>query len=173
MARRGSILDLFSERVGSEGLVVGLARETHFFAMACAEATRRGLSNVKITAGDALSPDLWGGSFDFCTRALGVDEMPDAQQRKMVAQMPVLLKPGGSIALQDYDGLLRALPGTFVLVDFARWATPSVPAVAMARPGVCCPCLLRSAGARNVKTKIHASFVDVGDGRRTHHLLWR
>jgi hypothetical protein len=28
----------------------------------------------------------------------------------------------------------------------AAYATPSVPAVATARPGVCCPCLLRSAG---------------------------
>ena len=70
MARRGSIQDLLSERVGSEGLVVGLECETRFFAMACAEATRRGLSNVKIAAGDALSPDLWDGSFDFAHERL-------------------------------------------------------------------------------------------------------
>ena len=164
------ILDLHSERVGPQGLVVGLEREARFFAMACAEAKRRGLGNVRIVAGDALNPDLQEGPFDFAHERLVLMYMPQAQQRTMVSQMLALLKPGGSIALQDYDRVLRVLPRTSILGDFVQspTPTPSVPAVATARRVL--PWLLRSAGARNVKTKIHASFVDVGDSRRTHQL---
>ena len=93
--------------------------------------------------------------------------MTDAQQRKMVA---------GSIALQDHDRLLRALPGTSVLVDFARGLRHAFRAGGgNGSTGRVLPVFvaLRLA-ARNVKTKIHASFVDVGDSRRTiTSVCWR
>jgi ubiquinone/menaquinone biosynthesis C-methylase UbiE len=124
------ILDQLSERVGPQGLVVGLEREARFFAMACAEAKRRGLGNVRIVAGDALNPDLQEGPFDFAHERLVLMYMPQAQQRTMVSQMLALLKPGGSIALQDYDRVLRVLPRTSILGDFVQnpTPTPSVPA---------------------------------------------
>jgi SAM-dependent methyltransferase len=153
-----------SPSASPQGLVVGLEREARFFAMACAEAKRRGLGNVRVVAGDALNPDLQEGPFDFVHERLVLMNMPQAQQRTMVSQMLALLKPGGSIALQDCDRVLRVLLRTSILGDFVQspTPTPSVPAVATARRVL--PWLLRSAGA------IHASFVDVGDSRRTHHL---
>jgi SAM-dependent methyltransferase len=166
------ILDLLSERVGPQGLVVGLEREARFFAMAGAEVKRRGLGNVRIVAGDALNPDLQEGSFDFVHERLVLMNMPQAQQRKMVSQMLALLKPGGSIALQDYDRVSCVCypehPSWVILL--AAYADAFSAGGGNGSTGRVLPWLLRSAGARNVKTKIHASFLDVGDSRRTHHL---
>jgi ubiquinone/menaquinone biosynthesis C-methylase UbiE len=166
------ILDLLSERVGPQGLVVGLEREARFLAMACAEAKRRGLGNVRIVAGDALNPDLQEGPFDFVHERLVLMNIPQAQQRTMVSQMLALLKPGGSIALQDYDRVSCVCypehPSWAIL--FKAYADAFSAGGGNGSTGRVLPWLLRSAGARNVKTKIHASFVDVGDSRRTHHL---
>jgi SAM-dependent methyltransferase len=123
-------------------------------------------------AGDALNPDLQEGPFDFVHERLVLMNMPQAQQRTMVSQMLALLKPGGSIALQDYDRVSCVCypehPSWAIL--FKAYADAFSAGGGNGSTGRVLPWLLRSAGARNVKTKIHASFVDVGDSRRTHHL---
>src|SRR5262249_226961 len=52
------IMNLLSERVGADGIVVGVQREPRLFDMACTEQGRRGLSNVKLVNADALKTGL-------------------------------------------------------------------------------------------------------------------
>src|SRR5262249_46985134 len=58
------IMNLLSERVGSEGTVVGVEREPRFVEMARAEVSQRGLQNVQIVNADALRTGLEKNSFD-------------------------------------------------------------------------------------------------------------
>jgi hypothetical protein len=163
------ILDLLSERVGPQGLVVALSAKRAFSPWPAPKPNVAGLATSGSWPAMPSIPTCRRARLTLSTSAWLMN-MPQAQQRTMVSQMLALLKPGGSIALQDYDRVLRVLPRTSILGDFVQspTPTPSVPAVATARRVL--PWLLRSAGARNVKTKIHASFVDVGDSRRTHQL---
>src|SRR5215469_13863669 len=48
------IMNLFSERVGSEGTIVGVEKEPRFVEMARAELGQRGLRNVRVVNADAL-----------------------------------------------------------------------------------------------------------------------
>ena len=59
------ILNLLSERVGSDGVVVGVEREPRFAAMAQAEVNERGLRNVRVVVADALKTGLEENSYDF------------------------------------------------------------------------------------------------------------
>jgi protein-L-isoaspartate O-methyltransferase len=58
------IMNLLSERVGSDGVVVGVEREPRFVEMAQAEVTQRGLRNVQVINADALRTGLEKNSFD-------------------------------------------------------------------------------------------------------------
>src|SRR6185503_1927187 len=97
------ILDLLSQRVGPRGRVVGLEPEPRFADMAAREVERRELRNVRVVRGDAHSPSLEHGSFDFVHERLVLLNMPDTERRRFISQMLSLAKPGGTIALQDYD----------------------------------------------------------------------
>jgi protein-L-isoaspartate O-methyltransferase len=57
-------MNLLSERVGSDGVVVGVEREPRFVEMAQAEVTQRGLRNVQVINADALRTGLEKNSFD-------------------------------------------------------------------------------------------------------------
>ena len=53
-------MNLLSERVGSDGVVIGIEREPRFAAMAHAELNGRDLRNVELIVGDALDTGLLG-----------------------------------------------------------------------------------------------------------------
>src|SRR5262249_3465196 len=97
------ILNLLSQRVGHCGAVVGAEREGRFADMARAEVEKRGLKNVEIVQADALSAWQECASFDLVHERLVLMNIPECSQEALVAQMVRLLKPGGTIALQDYD----------------------------------------------------------------------
>src|SRR6185503_7821774 len=97
------ILDLLSQRVGPRGRVVGLEPEPRFADMAAREVERRELRNVRVVRGDAHSPSLEHGSFDFVHERLVLMNMPETERRRFISQMLSLAKPGGIVALQDYD----------------------------------------------------------------------
>jgi len=86
--------------------------------------------------------------------------------------MLALLKRGGSIALQDYDRVSCVCypehPSWGILL--AAYAEAFSAGGGNGSTGRVLPWLLRSAGARDIKTKIHASFLGIGDSRRSHHL---
>ena len=48
------IMNLLSERVGPDGVVIGIEREPRFAAMARAELVERHLRNVRVIEGNAL-----------------------------------------------------------------------------------------------------------------------
>src|SRR5262245_55278657 len=97
------IMNLLSERVGSEGTVVGVEREPRFVEMARAEVSQRGLQNVQIVNADALRTGLEKNSFDVVHERLVFINVPTATQEAILVEMFSLLKPGGTIALQEYD----------------------------------------------------------------------
>ena len=97
------VLNLLSERVGSRGSVIGIEREHRFADMARTEIDKRGLKNASIVQGDVLSAGQDSGSLDLVHERLVLINVPEVNQRALVEQMVGLLKPGGTIVLQEYD----------------------------------------------------------------------
>jgi SAM-dependent methyltransferase len=166
------VLNLLSERVGPYGAVVGIEREPRFADMARSEIDARELKNVIILQGDALNASQASGSFDLVHERLVVMNVPEPNQRALVEQMVALLKPGGTIALQDYDRVSYVCypehPSWTVLLDAYTEAFRA--GGGNGATGRTLPHLLRSAGVRNVHTKVHVRAVPVGESRRTLHL---
>jgi len=97
------ILDLLSARVGRDGVVIGVEREPRFFDMAQAEVDKRHLQNVKLVRADALHTGLERNSYDFVHERLLLINFPPASQHALLTEMIALLKPGGTIAVQEFD----------------------------------------------------------------------
>jgi len=95
------VLDLLAERIGSEGCVVGLDRETRYLAIARQELDARGLGAVELRDGDAMATELPPAAFDLVHERLVLNNVPDPGA--VVAEMVRLTKPGGHVALQDVD----------------------------------------------------------------------
>ena len=102
------ILDLLSERVGAKGEVVGIEREQRFADLARREIENRGLKNVSIVESDALGPNETSEQFDLVHERLVLLNLPQRDQSTVVEQMVSRLKPGGLIALQEYDAVSLA-----------------------------------------------------------------
>jgi SAM-dependent methyltransferase len=166
------VLDLLSARVGETGEVIGIEREARFTEIAQSIIEQRKLDNVRMVLGDALGTGLERESFDLVHERLVLINVPEANQKALVAEMLALLKVGGTIALQDYDRvsyvcypehpswtLLRGLYDEAFRMGGGNGAT-----------GRMLPGLLKAAGVRDVRTKVHVRTVEVGESRRTHHL---
>ena len=97
------ILDVLSDRVGPEGTIVGVEREPRFAAMARAEVARRGLRNVSIVEGDLLAAGLDEASFDLVHERLVLINVPQPEQHTIVAAMFRLARPGGILAVENWD----------------------------------------------------------------------
>ena len=166
------IMDLLSERVGSEGAVVGVEREPRFVDMARDELSQRGLRNVQVFNADALSTGLEKNSYELVHERLVLINLPPPTQHAILAEMFSLLRPGGTIALQEYDATSyvcypdhpswNALLGIFNDTFHAAGGNEFI--------GRSLAGLLRSAGAENVQIKAHVGFPKVGEYQRTHLL---
>jgi ubiquinone/menaquinone biosynthesis C-methylase UbiE len=166
------ILNLLSERVGSEGAVLGVEREARFAEMARAEVGRRGLRNVEVINADALKTGLARNSYDVVHERLMLINLPAATQRAILAEMFSLLRPGGTIVLQEYDASSyvcypqhsswNVLLGVFTDTFHAAGGNEYI--------GRSLASLLRSVGAANVEMEAHARFPKVGEYQRTHLL---
>ena len=167
------IMNLLSERVGADGIVIGVEREPHFFDMACAEQRKRGLSNVRLVNADALKTGLDKNSYDFVHERLVLINIPPVAQQAVLKEMLSLLRPGGTIAIQEFDFVSFACdpdhPSWNIL--FNTWCDAFHAAGggnlfigrSLAR-------LLRSAGAENVRIDAHVNLPQVGEYQRTHIL---
>ena len=167
------IMNLLSERVGADGVVIGVEREPRFFDMACAEQRKRGLSNVRLANADALKTGLDKNSYDFVHERLVLINIPPVAQQAVLKEMLSLLRPGGTIAIQEFDFVSFACdpdhPSWNIL--FNTWCDAFHAAGggnlfigrSLAR-------LLRSAGAENVRIHAHANLPQVGEYQRTHIL---
>ncbi|MGE5166507.1 MAG: methyltransferase domain-containing protein [Sphingobacteriales bacterium] len=162
------ILDLLSQRVGPTGAVVGLEREPRFVEMARAEINGRGLENVTIVQADGLNTGLDKGSFDLVHERLVLINV--SARETFLTEMLSLLRPGGTIALQDVDNVSwlcqpahpswDILLNAFHTVFHAGGGDPFI--------GRRLPVLLRAAGVQNIQTKVTVATPPPGDYRRTH-----
>ena len=166
------ILHLLSERVGSDGVVIGVERERRFAAMARAQLSERGLQNVLVIVADALKTGLEENSYDFVHERLILINVPPTSQRALLAGMLSLLKSGGTIALQEFDSasfvcypehpswnaLLSIWNDTFHAIGGNEFTGRSIGR------------LLRSAGVENVQIDAHVEVAQIGEYRRTHLL---
>jgi SAM-dependent methyltransferase len=167
------IMNLLSERVGPDGLVVGVEREPRFFEMARTEQNKRDLRNVQLVNADAVNTGLEKNSYDVVHERLVLINIPLATQQAILAEMLSLLRPGGTIAIEEFDFVSFACdpdhPSWNVL--FNTWCDAFHAAGggnlfigrSLAR-------LLRSSGAENVRIHAHANLPHVGEYQRTHLL---
>lgn len=166
------ILDLLSERVGPAGVVVGVEREPRFAAIARAEASERGLTNVQVINGDALKTGLERGSYDFVHERLMLINLPPTSQEALLGEMLSLLRPGGTIALQEFDSASYVCypghPSWNILLSI--WNDSFHAAGGNEFVGRSLGQLLRSAGTENVQMRAHVEIAQIGEYRRTHLL---
>jgi len=166
------ILNLLSERVGPDGMVLGIEREPRFVAMARAELRERGLRNVQVINVDALKTGLERGSCDFVHERLLLINLPPVSQEALLTEMLSLLKPGGTIALQEFD-----LASYVCYPEHPSWTlllkicTDAFHATGCNEfVGRSLGFLLRSAGVVNIEMRVHVEFAQLGEHRRTHLL---
>jgi SAM-dependent methyltransferase len=163
------ILNLLSEHVGPDGAVIGVEREKRFAEMARGEIEKRGLRNVSLAEGDALGASEESASLDLVHERLVLLNLPERDQKTLVAQMLTRLKPGGFIALQEYDAaslVCHPEPPSWTIL-LAAYADAFRAAGGNRATGRTLPWLLRSAGVLAVDTKVHARALPVGDSQRT------
>ena len=96
----GSLTVGFAQ-VLAPGRVVGIDRETTQLAAAIAYAGEHGIDNLRFESGDVYALPFEDLSFDvvFCSAVLGSVGEPQNVVREMIR----VLKPGGIIALKEFD----------------------------------------------------------------------
>ena len=166
------VMDLMSERVGPDGVVVGIEREPRFVDMARSELKQRGLRNVEVVHAVALRTGLEKNAFDLVHARLVLINLPTATQRALLTEMLALVRPGGTIALQEYDAISYAChpehPSWNVLLTIYNEAFHT--AGGNEYVGRSLASLLRSIGAQDVEVLARVGFPKVGDYQRTHLL---
>jgi SAM-dependent methyltransferase len=166
------IMNLLSERVGVRGTVVGVEREPRFVDMARAEVKERGLRNVKVIQADALQTGLEKNAYDVVHERLMLINLPRASQEALLIEMFSLLKPGGIIALQEFDSASYVCypehPSWTLLLN--TWNDVFHSTGGNEFVGRSLAHRLQSLGAKNVEMKIHVGVAQIGEYRRTHLL---
>ena len=166
------IMNLLSERIGGQGAVVGVERELRFVEMARAELEERRLRNVEVINADALETGLEKGSYDLPHERLVLINLPTTNREAIIAEMFSLLRPGGTIALQEYDASSYACypehPSWSVLLGLFNDTFHAAGGDEFI--GRSLTSLLRSAGAEGVEIRAHVGFPKVGEYQRTHLL---
>ena len=166
------ITNLLSERVGPDGVVIGVEREPRFFDMAREEQSKRGLRNVRLVNADALNTGLEKNSYDIVHERLVLINIPLSSQQAILTEMLSLLRPGGTIAIQEFDFVSFACdpdhPSWNIL--FSIWCDAFHAAGGNLFIGRSLARLLRSAGVENVQIRAHANVPQVGEYQRTHLL---
>jgi SAM-dependent methyltransferase len=162
------ILNLLSDRVGPHGEVIGVEREARFVETARSELTKRGLNNVKVIQADALETGLEKNSFDLVHERLVLINVPEREA--LLAEMLSLLRPGGTIAVENNDNVSwlchpehpswKVLRDTFFAAFHANGGDLFL--------GRRLPGLLRAAGVQDVQVKVHVDMVKRGSPRRAH-----
>jgi ubiquinone/menaquinone biosynthesis C-methylase UbiE len=150
------VLDLLSARVGPTGEVVGLDNEPRMIEFAEHNLAQRGLTNVKLVQGDAVSTRLPADYFDLAHERLVLVNVPAPHD--VVAEMIRVVRPGGWIAVQnaDFAGWIcePAHPAWTVLYNalIAAWQAAGLDPFIGRRM----PALLRDAGLTDISLDAHA-----------------
>jgi hypothetical protein len=135
--------------------------------MARAEVERRGLSNVSIMHGDALSAARTHDLFNFAHERLVLINMPISSRQALIAGMVKLVRPGGVLALESWDRASLLCYPEHPSWQVLNQAYPDV--VCETTDGACgrtLSWLLRWANVTDVRTKVHVRAVEVDEPRR-------
>jgi SAM-dependent methyltransferase len=150
------ILDLLAKRVGASSRVVGLDREPGMLKMAELSVAERNLSNVQLIQGDATATQLPSASFDLIHERLLLFHVACPQQ--VVAEMVRLARPGGWVALENFDAISLACEpphpawDRLLMMLNAAWRDAGLDLhIGRRLPG-----FLRTAGLVDVKVAAHA-----------------
>jgi ubiquinone/menaquinone biosynthesis C-methylase UbiE len=164
------ILDLLSERIGPQGIVVGLEYVPRFAEMAAIEIATRGLTNVEVVQADALSSGLQRNSFDFAHERLVMINIPAPET--ILSEMMALVRPGGTVAVEEVDNASwlcqPAHPSWDILMETYHSAFHANGGHVFF--GRRLPELLRFAGLEDVQYKVHVETVQPLAYRRKHLL---
>ena len=162
------ILNLLSQRVGPRGSVIGLEREQRFVEIARAEIAKRGLGNVTMVHADALNTGLEKTSFDFVHERLVMINV--SAREAFLSEMLSLLRPGGTVALEDVDNVSwlcqPAHPSWDALLNAFHTAFHAGGGDGFV--GRRLPVLLRAAGVQNIRIRVTVETPQLGDYRRSH-----
>jgi ubiquinone/menaquinone biosynthesis C-methylase UbiE len=97
------VLDILVDRVGPSATVVGLDNEPRMLELAMATRAERDLPTVELVDAEAAHTGLASESFDLVHERLVLLNIPSPGD--VVAEMVRLARPGGYVALQDFDGV--------------------------------------------------------------------
>jgi|KBSMisStaDraftv2_1062788.scaffolds.fasta_scaffold561739_1 ubiquinone/menaquinone biosynthesis C-methylase UbiE len=162
------ILNLLSQRVGPHGSVVGLEREARFVEMAKAEVAKRGLCNVQMIEADAVATGLEKASFDLAHERLVMINIP--ARDALLTEMLSLLRPGGTVALEDVDNVSwlcqPAHPSWDILLTVFHTVFHAGGGDGFI--GRRLQVMLCAAGVQNIQIKVTVETPALGDYRRTH-----
>jgi len=161
------IIDLLSERVGSDGLVVGLDLEPANIALACSFADEHGLENVKILERDARETGLAASSFDLVHARMLLVNLPDPAA--VVAEMARLVRPSGWVVGLESDSAFQLYHPPHPAWDRLREIFIAAFRVDGADPfvGRRLPELYREAGLIDVGIEARVELYPHGHSRRT------
>jgi len=160
------LLELLSDRVGSNGLVFGVDCDPSNVNAARNLARDRGLANARILVGDARSTGLPSDVFDLVHARFLLLNIPRPEE--VICEMTRLAKPGGWVASQEPDVLLLCEPphrdwqrlvALFEATYLRDGADPRI--------GRRLPELFRDAGLEDVRVALHADHHTDGDTRHS------
>jgi hypothetical protein len=122
---------------------------------------------------DALNTRLEKSSYDLVREWLVLINVPITSQQAILAEMSSLVRPGGTIALQEFDSASYVCypehPSWNILLGI--W-NDTFHAISGGNEfvGRSLGYLLRSVGAENIQMKAHVEVAQIGEYRRTHLL---
>jgi SAM-dependent methyltransferase len=94
-------LDLLSERVGTNGKVIGVERSAEQVERARKFVISNHLTNIEVLCVDARETGLPEASFDLATARLVLVNIPKPEL--LIKEMVRLVRPGGAVALHEAD----------------------------------------------------------------------
>ena len=151
------ILDLLAERVGDAGSVVGVDREPAMLAAARRVLAERALNRVRLVQASAAAMPLPADSFDLVHERLALVSLAEAPDA--TAEMVRVTRPGGWVALQEYDhvSLLCQPPQPAWDLLMNGWHRVRAEAGMDITVGRHLPGLLRAAGLGDITVEVHSS----------------
>ncbi len=158
------ILDLLAKRVGPEGEVIGIEFEPQFVEIANGLVAKRKLDGVRVIQGDATATSLPADTFDLVHERLLLISVLNPE--RVVAEMVRLAKPGGIVAVEDFDlysFICEPPHPAWTRLFEVVFHTVYQEVGKNSNFGRRNPGLLRAAGLLNVDFNVHARFSRYGE----------
>jgi SAM-dependent methyltransferase len=164
------IMNLLSERVGSDGVVIGIEREPRFAAMARAELNARDLRNVQLVVGNALNTGLEKNSYDMVQCCFAFKALEDnALARRLYDICEQAL--GSFDCIGIFTRYSSVLNGTLIEAWYERLVLINLPTAFQQELLAEMVSLLKPGGtiALQFLSRILSAIIDFGSWERAYH----